>query len=423
MLIVAAALAGCGADADPEAARAAHRQHLAEGRALHERGDPAGAVRQAARALVALPTEPLSYGLVSRLYVELDDDETAIGFFELIARDHGDLAEPWHYKGFHEFRLGRWADALQSFRRAEANAPDDPRNPFRQGLVLQTMGDFDGARERLQRAFDLDPGDAVAAARLSRVLRVTGDYDAADRIVVDALIDSPDSAELHYSLGQLRLRQGRNGEAEAALRRAIAIDRLRWDAHHDLARLLSRTGRDGEGRREGLTADRLRDYADVVGAMNRRVSERPNDPEAVLALAELELTEHNLEDAKRWMVRGRELAGPSKRLAALGLELAILDGDLARAEPLASAVRDDPGPGAGLALAAFDLATDRTEDALRRLEAAVADAPAERSFLRRAADLYAAAGRNEQSDKLHVRASAIPWDEALDVPGMRSSAP
>ena len=146
VLTAAAALTACGADADPEAARAAHRAHLAEGRALHERGDPAGAVRQAARALVALPTEPLSYGLVSRLYVELDDDETAIGFFELIARDHGELAEPWHYKGFHEFRLGRWEDALRSFAKAEAIAPDDPGNAFRQGLVLQAMGDFDGAR-------------------------------------------------------------------------------------------------------------------------------------------------------------------------------------------------------------------------------------------------------------------------------------
>ena len=284
LIIASAALTGCGANADPEAARAAQREHLAKGRALHERGDPAGAVRQAARALVALPTDPISYGLVSRLYVELDDDETAIGFFELIARDHGDLAEPWHYKGFHEFRLGRWADALESFAKAEAIAPDDPRNPFRQGLVLQAMGDFDGARERLQRAFDLDPGDAVTAARLSRVMRVTGDYDAADRVVTDAVVDSPDSAELHYSLGQLRMRQGRDGEAEAAWRRAIGLDRTRWDAHHDLARLLARTGREDEGRREQLKADRLRDYADVVGAMTRRVTERPDDTDAVLAL-------------------------------------------------------------------------------------------------------------------------------------------
>jgi len=429
--VLAAALAGCGGDRAPgkgdpdsDAAREAHHGYLEQARELHASGDPAAAVRQAARALVALPAEPESYDLVSRLYIELGDDETAVGFFGLIARDHGELAEPWYYKGFHLFRLGRWEEALESFRAAEANAPEDPRNPFRQGLILQAMGDFEGALGKLRRAADLDPQDPVIAARLSRVLRVSGDYAEAERVVTAALAVSPDSADLQYALAQLRLREGRDVEAEAALRRAIALHPVRPDAHHDLARLLARTDRANEGRREQMRADRLRDYADVSGSMARAAMDRPQDSEPALALAELELAEGNAPAARRWWSRASRLDGATVRVTALEVEILVSEGDLRAAESAAGSLRGSSDPRARLSLAALDLAMGRTEDGVARLAEAVAAAPADRSFLRRAADLYERAGNRPASEGLLVRAISVPWDRALDVtPGMRSETP
>jgi tetratricopeptide (TPR) repeat protein len=424
--VVVLMLSGCGTDrtGDP-AAREAHRGYLEQARALYREGDLDAAVRQAARALVALPSEPESYELVSQLYVDLGDDETAIGFFELIARDHGELAEPWYYKGFHLFRLGRWEEALDSFGAAEAIAPDDPRIPFRQGLILQAMGEFDGALVKLRRAAELDPRDPVVAARLSRVLRVSGDYEEAERVVTVALAGSPDSADLQYALAQLRLREGRDGEAEEALRRAIALNPLRADAHHDLARLLARTDREDEGRRERLRADRLRDYADASGSLASAAMNRPGDSEPALALAELELAEGNTAAARRWWSRAGRLEGPTERVTGLEVELLVREGDLRGAESAAAKLSDSSGPRTSLSLAALDLAAGRTESGLRHLGQAVASAPPDRSFLRRAADLYERAGDGPAAEGLLVRASSVPWEAVLGVvpPGMRAEAP
>jgi len=426
------AVQGCGGGAEEtsgetgiaEAALALHHEHLERARELYTQGNLQEALGQAARALVASPRKPEPYALISQLYIELGDDEGALGFFEIATRNYGDLDEPWYYNGYHLYRLDRWAEALASFEKASEIDPEDPRHHFRQGLIRQTMGDFEGAQVSLGRANELDPTDAITAARYSRVLRVGGDYDEAERVVSEALAASPDSSDLHYAQGQLRLRQGRDGEAEAAFRRAIAISPNRSDAHHDLARLLSRTGREDEGRREELRAVRLRDYADVRTSLTRLFGMRPDDVEVVLALAELELTEHSPASALRWLSRAESLVGVNDRIAALRVEIALQVGDPAGARLEATRLADSTDPRALLARATLALAGGEWAEGLRLLEDAVATAPEDRCFLRRAADLYERVGKPAQFEALLNRAAAVEWELAAEAaPGMRSAEP
>jgi len=429
-MLLAALGCGGGSDEPPgeaeiaEAALALHREHLERARDLYGQGNLQEALGQAARALVAVPQDPESFALISQLYIELGDDEGALGFFEIATRNYAELEEPWYYHGYHLYRLDRWAEALVSFERASEIDPEDPRHHFRQGLIRQTMGDFEGALVSLGRANELDPTDALTAARYSRVLRVDGDYTAAERVVSEALAASPDSSDLRYAQGQLRLRQGRDGEAEAAFRRAIAISPNRSDAHHDLARLLSRTGREDEGRREGLRAERLRDYADVRLSLSRLFSARPDDVEVVLALAELELTEHSPASALRWLTRAESLAGATDRTAALRVEIALQIGDPEGARLEATRLADSTDPRALLARATLALASGEWSEGLRLLEDAVATAPEDRCFLRRAADLYERVGKPSEFEALLNRAATVEWKLAAEAaPGMRSAEP
>lgn len=424
--------AGCGRESveptqDPEigeAALALHREHMERATTLYAQGELQEALGQAARALVASPQNPDAYALISQIYIELGDDEGAAGFFEIATRNYADLDEPWFYRGYHLYRLDQWAEALEAFEKASEIDPEDPRHHFRQGLIRQTMGDFEGAQASLRRANELDPTDAITAARYSRVLRVSGDYDEAERVVSEALAASPDSSDLHYALGQLRLRQGNDAEAEAAFRRAIAISPNRSDAHHDLSRLLSRTGREDEGRRERLRAERLRDYADVRLSLSRLFSARPDDPEVVLALAELELTEHNPASAMRWLSRAEGLVGINDRVAGLRVETAVMIGDPERARLEATRLAGSNDPRALLARSTLALASGQWAEGLRLLDDAVAAAPEDRCFLRRAADLYERVGKNDEFETLVNRAAAVEWKLAAEAaPGMRSAEP
>jgi tetratricopeptide (TPR) repeat protein len=426
------AVAGCGGEPEAptgeseiaEAALALHREHFERATTLYSQGELQEALSQAARALVASPQNPDTYALISQIYIELGDDEGALGFFEIATRNYADLDEPWYYRGYHLFRLDKWAEALEAFEKASEIDPEDPRHHFRQGLIRQTMGDFEGAQASLGRANELDPSDAITAARYSRVLRVSGDYDEAERVVSEALAASPDSSDLHYALGQLRLRQGKDAEAEAAFRRAIAISPNRSDAHHDLSRLLTRTGREDEGRRERLRAERLRDYADVQLSLSRLFSARPDDPEVVLALAELELTEHNPASAMRWLSRAENLVGVNDRVAGLRVETAVMIGDPEGARVEATRLADSSDPRALLARSTLALASGEWSEGLRLLEDAVATAPEDRCFLRRAADLYERVGKNEEFEALVNRAAAVEWKLAAEAaPGMRSAEP
>lgn len=319
LLALALAAAACG---DPVANApgidsADYRQAREQMVELYRAGRIGDALRPALTALLAAPAEDEPYAAISRLYVELGDDQGAAELFEMLIERYPRVPEPWQYRGFHEYRMSRWNEALASYRRAARLDATRSEPHFRMGLILQTLGAFDEATEALSEAYRLDPDNAVAAARLARLLRITGSYGEARAVVDEALARAPDSHELHYARGMLLLREKDDAGAEAALRRAIELDDRFREAHFDLARLLRRTGREEEGLRETAIAEHLARYAGERERLTREAAAQPGDYRPILALGRLELGEAQSDEALRWLLRAQTLGAPAAEVEPL----------------------------------------------------------------------------------------------------------
>jgi len=239
-------------DAAPDAAAAAdpyeiHKQRFLE---FSLRKDYDAALAEAAAALEAAPTRREAYMLVSKTFIDTGRDRDGISFFKAVAEKNPSHADPWFFKGFHEGRLGLWADARGSLQRAVALAPDDPEGHFRLGQVLEQQADLEGAQKELRRSCELDPRSAAKTASLMRVLSASGRNDEADRIAAALLGRAPDTAEAEYAVATLRLQQKRWREAEGALRRVLALEPRFAPARADLVRLLLQSGRKAEAEEE-----------------------------------------------------------------------------------------------------------------------------------------------------------------------------
>lgn len=407
LLLLAASLAtGCGRGGGSPAGAEdpAFQEHRRRALARFRSGDFDGAVAEAEKAVAIAPKEKEACAFLSRLHIDLGRDGKAVELFARIAKRHPDSAPAWFYKGFHEFRLSRWDDALASFTRAAEADPAGAEAHFRRGLVLQAKGDFAGAAAALARARQLDPAAPLPAVRLARVLRILGRYDEADRLVADALGRAPGSAELWHARAQLRERDGRTAEAEEALRRALSLDPSLREAHHDLARLLLRSGRREEGLREKAIARRLADYMLSKEALLGRAGLDPRNPEFALAVAELELTERNYDEAWRWLGRARSLGAPTERAVPLAVEICAGRGALDRCRDETAALEGLEGPRALLARAALAAAEGRSAELTSLLDRVASEASLGREMLRRIADLETWAGRSRRAADLLLRA-------------------
>jgi tetratricopeptide (TPR) repeat protein len=89
-------------------------------------------------------------------------------------------------------RTDRFQEAYDLIKRAAELAPNDPAIIDSLGWVQYRLGQYDEARQNLDRAYELYP-DHEVAAHLGEVLWVMGERTAATRIWRDALEMQPDS--------------------------------------------------------------------------------------------------------------------------------------------------------------------------------------------------------------------------------------
>jgi tetratricopeptide (TPR) repeat protein len=148
-----------------------------------------------------------------------------------------------------------WSDRVRFFETMVRDAPDSARSHRELAVVLSELGQHDRAREEVQLALRLDPGNAVTLYNLGNVELRAGRlndamaaYQAAlkeDPAQVDAMTNlgnaysaggdersaeqwfrrglehHPDSATLRLNLANALLRQGRPAEAEEHYRAAV----------------------------------------------------------------------------------------------------------------------------------------------------------------------------------------------------------
>jgi tetratricopeptide (TPR) repeat protein len=172
-------------------------------------GRSAEAVPLLRRAVEGVPPFPRAALLLTRLY--LDTGQPALAL---------EVATPWCNSGKADAdlaalhvaayaALGRQAEAVASYRRVVAQAPDNP----------------------------------VAAHALAVALNAAQQPQEAERVARQTLLRARPTAALHYTHARSLLSLERFDEAELALRECVRLDPRRADAHDRLAELIwMRTG-------------------------------------------------------------------------------------------------------------------------------------------------------------------------------------
>jgi len=132
--------------------------------------------------------------------------------------------------------LGRVAEAIEAFREAQALQADNFDAAMQLALAYRRLGDFETARQTVERAVTLDPGSAKAWFALGLVAEKQRDWPASIAAYRRALAAQPDLAEAAVNLGIVLQESGDLTAARQAYCNALNI---RPDTFGRIAQALS----------------------------------------------------------------------------------------------------------------------------------------------------------------------------------------
>lgn len=115
--------------------------------------------------------------------------------------------------GFCLEKAGRLDSALNAYRLAARERPDDASPAVSAGSVLLKLGRHDEAEKELRRALGLDPAHADAAARLAELLRRRGRRDEAVAVLDAALAAGSRTPGVYLERALARAESGRVADA------------------------------------------------------------------------------------------------------------------------------------------------------------------------------------------------------------------
>jgi protein O-GlcNAc transferase len=149
-----------------------------------------------------------------------------------------------HYNiGLARQAQGNLSEAVSSYGSALALKPDYVEAHGNLGNTLQAQGKLAEAVACYRRALSLKPNYAEVHSNLGNVLMAQGKPTEAMASLERALTHKPDLAEAHLNLGILYIEQRKLEEAVACLQRTLAHKADNVEAHHYLGNALREQGR------------------------------------------------------------------------------------------------------------------------------------------------------------------------------------
>lgn len=128
--------------------------------------------------------------------------------------------------------------------------PAEPDVRYQHGLVVQALGDEEGALKAMFGVLSVEPNHAGALNFIGYTWAVQGKRLAdAEAYIRKALERQPDNAAIVDSLGWVLFKRGRIEQAEARLRQAVALAPDEGEIHFHLAEVLWAAGRRKEARK------------------------------------------------------------------------------------------------------------------------------------------------------------------------------
>ncbi len=263
-------------------------------------------------------------------------------------------------------QLGDYAKAEPELELGAARAPDDFEARYQFGLVLARMGKPSQALPQLQKAVALKPGDRSAQFQLVAVLRSLGQTQQATQMV-EQLRKEQGKEFLNSQLASEGtkandlLQSGKPAEAVQIYRHMLEENPDNAWTAYNLA----------------LALEAMHDIKGAEDALHKAIDINPKLANIRAELGGLELSEGNLQSARKWLESALDL---EPELVEARGNLAMLyarKGDLVSAESfLRQALEDNPKYKEGhLNLGLILAQQNRKSDAEKELDKAVALAP------------------------------------------------
>ena len=190
----------------------------------------------------------------------------------------GTGATPSHYnQGVMLFREGNTDGAIQQFRMAIAENPNDLKARNNLGVLLEKTGDSHGAIEQYQAVLRLDPKNKLTHRLLARAMAQSGDIDGALDQYETAVKLDPQNAGVHNDFGVALHIRGDDRDAIYQYRQALALDPTDFAAHRNLADAYNETGDTGQAVKEMRIAESLKpDNVPIHNALASLLFEQNN---------------------------------------------------------------------------------------------------------------------------------------------------
>lgn len=205
----------------------------------------------------------------------------------------------------------------QSEQGTEANRPDTSEMVQRQldlGVGYLRQGDYRRAKEKLGRALEIDPKNAVAHAMFGMLFQLEGENDLAEQYFKDAIRYDPDDAQARNSYGAFLFAQARYHEAVEQLTKA-AENRFYPNRSTVFENL-------------GVAYEKIGDVEAADFAFTRAVQLNPTQSRALLELGEIRFEQRNYVEARDFYKRHNRIAQTSSKSLWLCVRLAKIFRDV-----------------------------------------------------------------------------------------------
>jgi tetratricopeptide (TPR) repeat protein len=201
----------------------------------------------------------------------------------------------------HLLRNNKLEAADEVARETIAAAPGWPALRLHHAVILDRMGDAEGARREREEAQRLQDADALPHFDNGRYLLHTGEWGGSARSLRRAMQISPRFAPTYLTLARLYRASGRHRAAEQFLRRGLRRAAPSAHLHHALAEVLSSSGRRGEAIAHAGKAISLDPGNDNLYLFRSRLLRENGNP--VEALADVEKALALLSDPSRHLAQ------------------------------------------------------------------------------------------------------------------------
>ena len=355
------------------------------------------AEQAAAQAAELRPDDPDIHAAAAWVASDQDQEDEAVTRVERALAI--DPRNSWALRSrIHFLRWGRrFEEAEQAATAAIELRPDDPDIHAAAAVLWAGLERYDSALSSIERVLAIDPRNATALRDRIDYLRRAGRYQEAEQAVTAAIELRPDDPDIHAAAAWVASDQDQEDEAVTRVERALAID-----------------PRNATALRSRIEVLRLaRRFEQAEQAVTAAIELRPDDPDIHAAAAWVASDQDRQDEAVTRVERA--LAIDPRNATALRdriqfLRLARRFEEAEQAVTAAIELRpDDPDIHAAAAWVASD--QDRQDEAVARVERALAIDPRNATALRDRIDFLRLARQFEQAEQAATAAIELRPDD------------